>query len=50
MAALTGSNAPKVAIVGAGLTGLLTAHGLRKVCQGSQSCACFQLIVRLEWL
>ncbi|KAK4151017.1 hypothetical protein C8A00DRAFT_45705 [Chaetomidium leptoderma] len=30
MTASEGSSAPKVAIVGAGLTGLLTAHGLKK--------------------
>ena len=27
-----GTSAPKVAIIGAGLTGLLAAHGLKKVC------------------
>jgi len=31
MTASDGTSAPKVAIVGAGLTGLLTAHGLKKV-------------------
>jgi cation diffusion facilitator CzcD-associated flavoprotein CzcO len=43
MAPSTAKSAPKVAIVGAGLTGLLTAHGLKKVCVYSQEHLCDDL-------